>query len=148
MERRLSPSSLVAEIGGSYAVELGIDLSQRDTVEVQKWFLAAVLFGARIPVATAMKTYLEFKRAGLVQPEKIRKAGRDTLIRTLGRGGYARYDFKTADKLIEVTDSLMREYAGDLNTLHGAAAGAADLERRIKQLGKGIGDVTVNIFLR
>jgi hypothetical protein len=66
----------------------------------------------------------------------------------LGRGGYKRYDFRTADKLLRVSHTLLQEYAGDLNTLHRVAADASDLERRIKGLGKGIGDVTVNIFLR
>ena len=62
--------------------------------------------------------------------------------------GYTRYDFKTADKLLEVSNALLREYAGDLNSLHRLAADQSDLERRLKQLAKGVGDVTVNIFLR
>ena len=148
MEDSLSPARLVAEFGGTYARELGIDLSQGDTVEIQKWFLAAVLFGARISTGIAVKTYLEFDRAKLVQPGQILDAGRARLVRTLGLGGYARYDFKTASKLTEVSGALLRNYAGDLNVLHRDAADAADLERRIRQLGKGIGDVTVAIFLR
>lgn len=54
---------------------------------------------------------------------------------------------KTADKLLSVSNALFRDYAGDLDTLNGVTADGADLERRIKQLGKGNGDVTVNIFL-
>lgn len=80
--------------------------------------------------------------------ETILNAGWNELVRILGRGGYTRYDFKTADKLLEVSHALLRDYGGDLNSLHGLAANEIDLERRIKQLGKGIGDVTVNIFLR
>lgn len=148
MERCLSPSELIAKFGGSYAKELGIDLSRGDNMEIQKWFLAALLFGARISVKTAVQTYLEFERCGLVQAEKILDAGWNALVGALGRGGYARYDFKTATKLLEVTNNLMRDHAGDLNGLHRAAVGEADLERRIKQLGKGVGDVTANIFLR
>jgi hypothetical protein len=56
--------------------------------------------------------------------------------------------FKTADKLLSASNALFRDYAGDLNALNGVAADGSDLERRVKQLGKGIGDVTVNIFLR
>jgi hypothetical protein len=148
MKRRISPSDLIAQFGGSYAKELGIDLSRGDSMEIQKWFLAAVLFGAPIPIKTAVKTYREFERAGLVQPEKLVNAGWSELVGILGRGGYARYDFKTATKLLDVADSLLRNYAGDLNALHDDAADEADLERRIRQLGKGIGDVTINIFLR
>lgn len=148
MERHPAPRELIAAFGGSYARELGIDLSRGDHVEIQKWFLAAVLFGARIPVKTAMKTYLQFERAGLVQAEQLLHAGWNTLVSVLGRGGYARYDFKTATKLLEVASNLLQDYAGDLNTLHSVAVDTTDLERRIRQLGKGIGEVTVAIFLR
>jgi hypothetical protein len=143
-----SPSELVRKFGGSYARELGISLSQSDSTEVHKWFLAAVLFGARISGKTAAKTYAEFARVGVLSPEQLMQAGWNELVRILGRGGYTRYDFKTADKLLEVSSTLLREYAGDLNSLHRLAADQPDLERRLKQLGKGIGDVTVNIFLR
>lgn len=148
MEHSFSPSELIKKFGGSYAKELGIDLSCSDSAEIEKWFLASVLFGARISGVTAAKTYVEFDRAGLVSFEMILNAGWNELVRILGRGGYRRYDFKTADKLLEVSNKLMHEYAGDLNALHRIAADQADLERRIKQLGKGIGDVTTNIFLR
>jgi hypothetical protein len=148
MECPVSPSELVRKFGGSYARELGIDLSCRNSAEIHKWFLAAILFGARISGKIAAKTYVEFARGGVVSSETILTAGWNELVRILGRGGYARYDFKTADKLLEVSNTLLREYAGDLNTLHRHAADQSDLERRLKQLGKGVGDVTVNIFLR
>jgi hypothetical protein len=144
----ISPSKLVEQLGGSYSRQLGIDLSQGDAAEIQKWFLAAILFGARISGKIAAKTYAEFDQAGIASPEKILSAGWHELVTLLDRGGYARYDFKTAHKLLDVSNTLLREYAGDLNSLHRLAAGESDLERRIKQLGKGIGDVTVNIFLR
>jgi hypothetical protein len=148
MKCSVSPSELIRKFGGSYARELGIDLSCRDSAEIHKWFLAAVLFGARISGEIAARTYAEFTRAGVVSSETILAAGWNELVRILGRGGYTRYDFKTADKLLEVSNALLREYAGDLNALHRLAADQSDLERRLKQLGKGVGDVTVNIFLR
>lgn len=148
MKCSASPSALVKSYGGSYARELGINLSQSENTEVFKWFLAAVLFGARISGKTAAKTYAEFACAGVLSSAGILQAGWNELVRILGRGGYTRYDFKTADKLLEVSRTLLREYAGDLNALHRLAADHSDLERRLKQLGKGIGDVTVNIFLR
>lgn len=42
------PSVFVAEQGGSYAFELGIDLENLKSEEVYKWFLAALLYGAHI----------------------------------------------------------------------------------------------------
>lgn len=144
----MSPSELVARVGGTYARELGIDLSRAESGEVHKWFVAAVLFGARISGKIAAKTYREFELAGVLSPKRILDAGWDALVGLLDRGGYARYDFKTATKLLEVHHTLVQQYKGDLNVLHDSASDGCDLEQRLRSLGKGIGDVTVNIFLR
>ena len=144
----MRPSLLVEQAGGSYARELGIDLSSGKSAEIYKWFLASLLFGARISETIAEKAYREFERADLLSPQKILAAGWDRLVAVLDRGAYARYDFKTATKLLEVNRALVEQYKGDLNALHTDAADASDLEQRLKQLGKGIGEITVNIFLR
>ena len=70
------------------------------------------------------------------------------MVIVLDAGGYTRYDFKTATKLLEVMRNLVDQYHGDLNQLHHAAKDARDLENRLTALGKGIGEVTVQIFLR
>jgi hypothetical protein len=70
------------------------------------------------------------------------------LVRILDEGGYTRYDFKTADKLLEVMKNLVEKYGGSLTVLCNKASDERDLEKRLKELGKGIGDVTVSIFLR
>lgn len=144
----MHPSKLVEQVGGSYAGQLGINLSRGESAEIHKWFIAAVLFGARISERIAAKAYREFGKAGVLSPHRIVDAGWDRLVAMLDRGGYARYDFKTATKLLEISHNLIRQYSGDLNLLHNSAADAFDLEQRIKNLGKGIGDITVNIFLR
>jgi hypothetical protein len=144
----MRPSKLVETVGGAYAKELGIDLSLGKGDEIHKWFLAAILFGARISEKIAAKTYREFEHANVLAPRRILDAGKNTLVRLLDRGGYARYDFKTAAKLQDVSRSLMQQYKGSLNELHRRARDAQDLERRLKSLGKGIGGITVNIFLR
>lgn len=59
-----------------------------------------------------------------------------------------RYDYKTADKLLAVTKNLVNVYHGRLAAIHEAASDPRDLERKLKELGKGVGDVTVRIFLR
>jgi len=69
-------------------------------------------------------------------------------VAILDAGGYARYDFKTATKLLDVCGVLLKNYQGDLNALHASATDPADLEVRLKALGKGVGDVTANIFLK
>jgi hypothetical protein len=44
--------------------------------------------------------------------------------------------------------NLTEQYGGSLNELHDQASDSRDLESRLKELGKGIGNVTVSIFLR
>lgn len=141
-------ATIVRTAGGRFSTELGIRLRSRDSEEIFKWFLASILFGARISSSLAARTYREFEKEGLVSAAKISARGWDGLVAVLDEGGYARYDFKTATKLLEISNNLTRLYGGDLNRLHRAAIDAADLEAKLKALGKGIGDVTVNIFLR
>jgi hypothetical protein len=139
---------LLREQGGRYATALGIDLADGRPSEVFKWFLVSILYGARISQEIAARTYREFARARVLSPRAILRMGWDGLVAILDRGGYVRYDFKTATKLLLVCESLVKDYGGDLDALHAAARDARDLERRVRALGKGIGEVTAGIFLR
>jgi len=139
---------LVKELDGAYSSALGINLASMESEEVFKWFLASVLFGARIGEGIAMNTYKEFEKANVLSPEAVLETGWQGLVDILDRGGYVRYDFKTAAKLLEVTRTVKEKYEGDLNRLHFFARDESDLEEKLQGLGKGIGPVTVNIFLR
>lgn len=139
---------LMQHMGGMFSRELGIDLSRAERQELSRWFLAAKLYGARISSTIAARTFREFDRRETVLPEQILAAGWDGLVEILDAGGYVRYDFSTASRLLAIMKDLTERYAGDLNNLHEAAKNEKDLDLRLKQLGKGIGDVTVNIFLR
>jgi len=142
------PIRLIGILGGMYSRELGIDLSGRDRAQIFRWFLAAKLMGARISTRTAIAAWKEFDRRGVDTPEGIRGAGWDVLVGILDDGGYTRYDFSTATKLLAIAGDLIERYGGDLNTLHDRSKGPGDLEARVMGLGKGIGAVTANIFLR
>lgn len=139
---------LTSNFGQKYSEVLGINLSSQDKEENFKWFLASVLFGAPITETAVIKTYKCFEKRKVLTPQKILEAGWDELVKILDEGSYTRYDFKTADKLLEVMGILVTRYEGNLNLLHEQAADSFDLEKRLKELGKGIGDVTVGIFLR
>ena len=141
-------TKLLRELGGGYAPALGINLASMEPEEVFKWFLASVLFGVRIGEGIAMNTYKEFEKAGVLSPEAMLETGWQGLVDILDRGGYVRYDFKTATKLLEVTRTLKDKYECDLNRLHFFAKDRRDLEKKLQSLGKGIGPVTANIFLR
>ena len=144
----IAPAELVRSRGGRYAGALGIDLAAPDAGERFKWFLAAVLYGARISESLATRTWREFAARGVLTPDRIVETGWDGLASILDAGGYVRYDYKTATKLLAVCNTLIRDYCGSLDTLHGIAKDSGDLEMRLKTLGKGIGETTVAIFLR
>lgn len=139
---------LLRQHGGSYAAALGIRLDGLERGELFKWLLAAVLYGAPISEALASRTWREFAARGVLSPQRLLDAGWDGLVRLLDRGGYARYDYKTATKLLALARRLIDDYGGDLNALHAAATDPADLQRRLMQLAKGIGPTTAAIFLR
>jgi len=147
MKREIA-SLLIENFGRKYSEILGINLQTGADTEVFKWFLASVLFGAPITENSVMKTYKCFERHGVLTPQGILKAGWHRLVEILDEGSYTRYDFKTADKLLEVMSKLMTYYGGSLNLLHEKASNSSDIEERLKKLGKGIGEVTVSIFLR
>lgn len=141
-------ADFVHTTGGTFSRQLGIDVESREPEELFKWFLAAILFGARISEALASRTFREFEKRRLTTPKRVAAYGWDGLVTALDEGGYGRYDFKTASKLGEMSKSLLERYSGDLNRLHETARDPRDLEAKLKALGKGIGDVTVEIFLR
>ena len=147
MDKKLT-SLLIQRFGQKYSEVLGIDLKSLKNDEVFKWFFASILFGAPITENAVIKTYKCFEKHKVLTPEKILETGWDGLVEILDEGSYTRYDFKTADKLLAVMNNLMKKYKGNLNLLHERASDSFDLEKRLKDLGKGIGEVTVSIFLR
>jgi len=140
--------ALVENFGQRYSEILGINLSKGEDEEIFKWFLASILFGAPITETSVIKTFKCFQKYNVLTPKRILETGWDGQVRILDEGHYTRYDFKTADKLLEVMQNLMKSYERSLTLLYNKALNPHDLENRLKNLGKGIGDTTVNIFLR
>lgn len=138
---------LLERFPGRFSVELGIELISGREAR-QQWLLAAILYGARISGLLAARTYKVLAARGVVTPAAILEQGWDNLVALLDEGGYARYDFKTATKLLQVMTSLQEHYQGDLERLHDSALDYQDLEKRLLSLAPGIGPVTINIFLR
>lgn len=131
-----------------YSEELGIKLGTRQDGELFKWFLASMLYGARISEKVSKHTYEAFAAHNLLAPEEILHAGWDFLIDPIMRtGGYVRYDGKTSTKILKNCETLIARYRGRLSRLHEEAEDAEDLEKKITDF-YGIGPVTVNIFLR
>ncbi|MDI6890793.1 MAG: hypothetical protein QMC83_07650 [Thermodesulfovibrionales bacterium] len=131
-----------------YSEELRIELKKNNDDELFKWFLASILFGARISETIAKNTYKAFEKYNLLEPQKILEAGWDFLVDPIMReGGYVRYDFKTSTKILKICGTFIKEYDGSLKKLHDESKDKNDLENRLLDF-YGIGPVTMNIFLR
>ena len=136
---------LVDALGGRFSTELGIDLD-RSPAQVERWFLAATLFGTRIPVAVAERTYRSLSDAGV---HTITDAGArtwDELVALLDAGGYSRYDFRTATRLRDLARAVRERHKGRVATLEAVSDPRA-LEAALDAL-PGWGPTTVRIFLR
>ena len=134
---------LVERLGGRFSVEMGISV-ERGPREVDRWFLAATLFGTRISWPIVERTFAVLTSAGV---RTIADAGRRTwgeLVGLLDAGGYARYDERTARRLLELS-TVVRERHGRISSLASESDPAA-LEAALDAL-PGWGPTTVRLFL-
>lgn len=132
---------LVETLGGRFSAEMGIDLDRGDRA-VERWLLAATLFGMRISTAIAIRTYRLMAQAGVGTLADVQARSWDELVELLDRGGYVRYDYRTATRLQNLAA-----------TLHGRGIdalrkGTLDQTRAALDALPGWGPVTVSLFLR
>ncbi|VVB86828.1 Uncharacterised protein [uncultured archaeon] len=111
MNKKEALARLMEKWGGRFSSELGIDIESARSPEIFKWFLASVLFGTRIRQDAAMQTYPELDKRNVLTPGAILETGWEGLVEILDAGGYARYDFKTATKLLEIAEMLDKKSA-------------------------------------
>lgn len=132
---------LVETLGGRFSAEMGIDVD-RGGREVERWVLAATLFGTRISTAIAVRTYRLMAQAGVGTLADVEARSWDELVELLDRGGYVRYDYRTATRLQHLAA-----------TVHGRGIdalrkGTLDQTRAALDALPGWGPVTVSLFLR
>ena len=137
--------SMINKYGKPYSEELKINVKTKQGRF--KWFLASILFGKRISEEIAKKTYREFEKKNVLSPDSILKTGWHGLVDILDSGGYVRYDYSTADKLLEISKIIRENYDGSIDEIHNRAEDSKDLENRLREF-RGIGPITANIFLR
>ena len=143
--KRVAIVRRLLQLGGRFSVELGIDVDGGEA-EVERWFLAATLFGTRIPVILAERAFRVLDDAG-VTVRRARSFSWDDLVALLDEGGYARYDFKTATRLHALCDVLGERFGGRVAAVAEVARTSAELESALDEL-PGWGPVTVDVFLR
>jgi endonuclease III len=139
--------ALVDAHGRTYAEEAGIRL--RDTPQpLYRLLVLAHLLSARIRGSVAVATARALHEAGLRDPRRMNGADRQRRVDALGRGGYRRYDERTATQLGEAAGLLTERWGGDLRRLRQEADGEAAALRRLLQEFPGMGPTGADIFLR
>ncbi|MFF7604147.1 endonuclease [Streptomyces parvulus] len=139
--------ALVDTHGRTYADEAGIRL--RDTPQpLYRLLVLSHLLSARIRGSIAVATARALYDAGLRDPRRMAAADWQERVDALGRGGYRRYDERTATQLGEAAELLNERWGGDLRRLRKEAGGDLAEERRLLREFPGVGPTGVEIFLR
>lgn len=141
-------SSLLQRHPQCFSEELGIDLKSSSPDSLWQWFVASILFSARIKSDAAIHGCHALFRAGLDSPFRMSSVPRDHLQQIL----HDNFDSKHADKatasLLYNTEKLVQLYGGDLNKLREVAKCDPGKERSLLKKFKGVGDGSVDIFFR
>ncbi|GAA3027743.1 endonuclease [Streptomyces glomeratus] len=138
---------LVREHGHTYAEEAGIPLKDAPQ-PLYRLLLMALLLSARIRTSIALETVRALQEAGLRDPRRMAGAEWQERVDALGRGGYRRYDERTATQLGDGAELLTERWGGDLRRLRKEADGDVPTLRELLQEIPGIGPAGADIFLR
>lgn len=133
--------------GTTFAQEAGIRLADEPAPLFQLLVLAQLL-SARIGAGVAVATAAELFAAGWTTPQRLRDARRGGVVAALGRGGYRRYDERTATQLREMATLVLTRYGGDLRGMAAAAGEDTGRAGELLQEVKGIGPTGTAVFLR
>jgi len=139
--------SVLARYGRTYADEAGVRLVD-EPAPLFQLLVVAQLLSARVGAGVAVATARELFASGWTTPASLRDADRGRVVAALGRGGYRRYDFRTASQLREMATLVLDRYAGDLRGLAAAAGEDAGRAAELVQEVKGIGPTGAAVFLR
>ena len=139
--------AVVDRHGTTFAREAGIALTDTPAPLFQLLVLAELL-SARIGAGIAVATARELWTAGWTTPQRMSEARRASLVAALGRGGYRRYDERTATQLSELARRVIARYGGDLRRLAAAASGDVGRAQALLREFQGIGPTGAAVFLR
>lgn len=111
---------LVSAYGRTYAEEAGIRLA--DTPQpLYRLLVLSLLLSARIRASVAVATARALHEDRLDSPRRMADADWQRRVDALGRGGYRRYDERTATQLGDGAELLGERWDGDLRRLHEEA---------------------------
>lgn len=138
---------LLRTSGQTYAAEAGI--RSADTPQpLYRTLVLSCLLSARIRASVAVASARALYEAGMRGPRQMADATWQQRVDALGRGGYRRYDERTATQLGDGARLVLDEWGGDLRRMRERADGDAEaLKRQLRQV-PGLGPTGADIFLR
>lgn len=138
--------TVIDRFGGRFSSQVGIDVDRGDQ-EIERWFLASTLFGNRIDSNIAIRTYRVLDGLGLSSITDVASCDRDELVDFLDRGGYVRYDYRMAARLLALAENADRLLPDGVNGVGAANDDPEGLRVALESL-PGWGPVTTRAFLR
>jgi len=143
----LIAKELLERYGRTYAEQAGVRLADRPGPLYQLLVLSTLLI-ARISADVAIAAARELFAAGLRSPVAMSEAGWQDRVEALDRGGFVRYDERTATVLGDGADLLSRQWHGDLRRLRDQAGGDPGMTEALLAGFPGLGGAGAGIFLR
>ncbi|MER6979735.1 endonuclease [Streptomyces carpinensis] len=138
---------LIEAHGETFAEEAGITL--KDTPQpLYQLLVLSVLLSARIRGSVAVASARELYDAGLRDARRMAGSQWQDRVDALGRGGYRRYDERTATQLGDGAELVAERWGGDLRRLRREADGDVPTLRELLQEVPGLGPAGADIFLR
>ncbi|GGW48077.1 endonuclease [Streptomyces lucensis JCM 4490] len=138
---------LVSAYGRTYAEEAGIRLKNTPQ-PLYRLLVLSLLLSARIRASVAVAAARALHEDRLDTPRRMAGADWQRRVDALGRGGYRRYDERTATQLGDGAELLLDRWRGDLRRLHEEAGGDTGELGRLLQEEPGVGPAGAGIFLR
>ncbi len=146
MTKQQVARALVERHGTTFAEQAGIRL--KDTPgPLYQLLVLSVLLSARISSEIAVAAASELFKAGFRTPKAMRDATWQERVDALGRGGYRRYDERTATMLGDGAELVLDRWKGDLRKLHEEADGPSEVAKLLQEV-PGIGPTGASIFCR
>ncbi|MEU8956241.1 endonuclease [Streptomyces sp. NPDC048518] len=138
---------LLRTSGQTYAAEAGIRLTGTPQ-PLYRTLVLSCLLSARIRASAAVASTRALYDAGMRGPRQMADATWQQRVDALGRGGYRRYDERTATQLGDGARLVIDAWHGDLRRVRDEADGdVAAVQRMLRQV-PGLGPTGVDIFLR
>lgn len=138
---------LLAEQGRTYAAQAGITLRDKPS-PLFCLLVLSMLSSAPISADVAAASARELFRAGWRTPRRLREATWQARVDALGRGGYRRYDERTATALEQLAEHVLSEHHGDLRRLRPDDHAAVPAMREQLEAHPRIGPTGSAIFAR